>query len=1013
VQVAILTANARRNDAIGNQVAEKLAFFLDRGADVRVYVHDRVRLHPALESRCHEVTATDPHGPEWTYLTSSDLVVVEYGQDCPLFQLLPLIADAKPRLVFCYYGITPPSLWGPQHRESLENSLANRGSAWCADTVLTTSRFAMKELCESTGLPEERIRLLPLPVDTDTFTPDAPRACLRKELGISDGVLILFVGRVAPNKRLSVLIDALPLMQKPGRPAHAVIVGDHADVYEHEMQRCLDRAGELGVADRVHFRGQLPIERLQDAYRSADVLVMPSLHEGFCVPVVEAMASGLPVVAARSSALPETLGGAGLTFAPDDASDLAQKIDRVITPTAKARPTPNRRRIAVVSLRYGDDFVGGAERSLRLMAEALHEAGHPVEVFTTSVRREDGIDELPEGTVTIGGIPVHRFRIDALDRDRWNSVVRSIAGADGDVSDETEREFLRHSLHSTALVEMLHHRRNDFDVVIAGPFALGLVADVAKAFGEKVMLVPCFHDEPTARLRIWHDVYDHVSGMLFHSPEEQLLAQAVLGFGVPGGGCVGTWIDMAQTGDPLRGREYVGTALPYVVYAGRFIAEKGVQQLLDFAARYSQGHPDRLRFVFMGEGNVRVPNESWAMDLGFVSERVKRDVVAGACALINLSPNESLSLAALEAWAASVPVIASEACPVMKGHIHRGGGAVLVGSYESFHAALDELLGEPKQWRNTGVEGRDYVAAQFGSKSRFVDRLQQLISELDKPLAARLKARGLERAHQMSRHHWRQAFGGVVEKVLDEPPSLRHEEVLVEPRLENRVVAVGSKTSLVPVRVVNRGALPALQDGPARHVIRATITGRGAADSMDTSLPALLLPGKSLTLAAVVPVPAAFGEHELQISAIRADRDGPPASQPHGTTVRLTVTSADSVSVGGCLAEMVMEVQRCLSEAQRFQTLPDDYVDVTQGRFAKWKAWIKRKLLGNFKNAYVDVLSRRQSEFNRRVLAVLNELVECCTTLESALRESSKSPLDNTIAPSSHRQFTSSHRVRP
>src|SRR5205085_11701151 len=136
----------------------------------------------------------------------------------------------------------------------------------------------------------------------------------------------------------------------------------------------------------------------------------------------EAMACGLPVVAARAGALPETAADAGLTFTPDDADDLARQVRRVLDPSSRHPVIPSSRhplRLAIVSFRYGTDFVGGAEMSLRTIAETLHQAGHAVEVFTTCTRTaSDWANELPEGTDALNGVPVHRFRVDPHDRAR-------------------------------------------------------------------------------------------------------------------------------------------------------------------------------------------------------------------------------------------------------------------------------------------------------------------------------------------------------------------------------------------------------------------------------------------------------------------------------------------------------------------------------------------------------------------------------------------------------------------
>src|SRR5205823_3998587 len=150
-------------------------------------------------------------------------------------------------------------------------------------------------------------------------------------------------------------------------------------------------------------------------------------------------ACGLPVLAARAGALPETVGGAGLTFTPGDADDLARQARRVLASKLDARlpciQEPRARRVAVVSVRFGTDFVGGAETSLRCIAQAVHQAGHWVEVFTTCTREESAwSNQLPEGTTQSGGLPVHRFRLDSHDRARHLESVQAILHAQGPVS---------------------------------------------------------------------------------------------------------------------------------------------------------------------------------------------------------------------------------------------------------------------------------------------------------------------------------------------------------------------------------------------------------------------------------------------------------------------------------------------------------------------------------------------------------------------------------------------------
>jgi glycosyltransferase involved in cell wall biosynthesis len=972
MRVAILTANARAGDAIGNQVAEKLAFFRERGADVCVFAECRRFLHPAVRPFCRPIDPQKPDGKAWQFLTSADLIVVEYGHAYPLLNLLPMLVGGKARIVLDYHGVSPPRLWPGAQRDMLEAGLRQRGLVWCADAAVVHSRFTRHELLEPTHFPRERCAIVPLPVDTTFFCPGPRGESWRRHLGLEDATVLLFVGRLAPNKRVPILIEALDRLRGRTPSVHAVIVGDDGDVYQLEKRRCQEHAATLGLADRVHFLGQVSPEQLRTAYRSANVFVMPSQHEGFCVPVVEAMACGLPVVAARAGALAETVGAAGLTFQPDDADDLARQLERVLDSRCSTDgPSPcranNPLRVAVVAARYGSGFAGGAEKSLRTIAETLHQAGHEVELFTIHDPRDVARE--------MGGVPVRRFRADDCDSERFQAAARAITQAAGAVADDVEQECLRHSVRSAALLAALRERH--WDAIITGPYLSGLSYDVARAFPSRTLLVPCFHDEPLARLRVWRSAYEQVGGMLFHSPEEQTLAEAEFGFNCPSSICAGTLLPV-ELGDAERGRQHIGTDKRYLVYCGRYLAEKGLPVLLEYTARYDTEHPGRFTFAFMGQGNVPIPAVSWACDLGFVPEAVKHNVLAGADALVHLSRNESLSLAVLEALAQGVPVLVEARCEVLAGHLSRCGAGKVIDSYEDFVAALNDLWENPARWRTLGRQGQEYVRARFGSRTVYQQTLEEAIRMLPLPLAERMRRCGLKRATEFGRPRWRERFAALIETLLDQPPRAYQPHLEVQPRTKTRHVSGAEGTVLIPVRVHNRGTHPAVAEGPARLVLRARVidpaSGATATES-ETRLPSLLMPGQALTVAIPVKVPQPMGSYDVLFEA-----DVHKKSLVAGR-MRLMVGFTNGMQPVG-----LEGVGNALAEVQRLQQLPDSYPDVTQGWLAAWKAWIKRKLLGNFKHAYVDVLSRQQSAVNRQLLSILQELVEYCTMLESMRR---------------------------
>src|SRR5579863_6902133 len=99
MRVGLISCNGQAHNAIGNHLAEKLRFFIERGADVRVFLQSEERLHPDLARHAEVVDRVEARGPVWTYLEHADLVIADFAQDYDLLQFLPLLAGGKPRLL--------------------------------------------------------------------------------------------------------------------------------------------------------------------------------------------------------------------------------------------------------------------------------------------------------------------------------------------------------------------------------------------------------------------------------------------------------------------------------------------------------------------------------------------------------------------------------------------------------------------------------------------------------------------------------------------------------------------------------------------------------------------------------------------------------------------------------------------------------------------------------------------------------------------------------------------------
>ena len=144
---------------------------------------------------------------------------------------------------------------------------------------------------------------------------------------------ILFVGRIAPNKRIEDLVRAFVWFNKAVNPySRLVIVGsDRSAPRYHTMLRML--ANELDLPNAC-FEGFVSDAALVAYYRAADVYVCASAHEGYCLPLVEAMHMGVPVIARNVGGVPEAMGSAGVLYEELDAVELAELINRVLTDSA-------------------------------------------------------------------------------------------------------------------------------------------------------------------------------------------------------------------------------------------------------------------------------------------------------------------------------------------------------------------------------------------------------------------------------------------------------------------------------------------------------------------------------------------------------------------------------------------------------------------------------------------------------------------------------------------------------
>jgi L-malate glycosyltransferase len=243
-----------------------------------------------------------------------DITIFHYGIQSPMTDAFRAV---RGRRVLQYHNVTPAEFFAPW--EPNLSLLAARGREELAtlagdvDIAVGASEYNRREL-EAAGF--SRTGVLPVAVDLARICSNTRLPAL--ETVLDDGMTnFLFVGRIVPNKKIE---DHIRLAAHYSRHVDAgcrfIFVGryDVLPTYYSAVRAMITR--QRLPRESIIFTGAVPDEELAIYYQYADVYVSLSEHEGFCVPLVEAMAAGVPVLAYAAAAVPDTLGGAGVQFAP-------------------------------------------------------------------------------------------------------------------------------------------------------------------------------------------------------------------------------------------------------------------------------------------------------------------------------------------------------------------------------------------------------------------------------------------------------------------------------------------------------------------------------------------------------------------------------------------------------------------------------------------------------------------------------------------------------------------------
>jgi L-malate glycosyltransferase len=316
---------AHRGDAIGDSARRVRGLLRGLGHQSHIYaltIDDDMRDE-----------ATDFGSPE---ARQGDVTIFHYALPSPMTGAFGSLPKGR---VLQYHNITPAHFFAEFQPEVFRIAALGRRDlaslAGSTELALGDSEYNRREL-EALGF--ERTGVFPIAVDLDRLT-EMPRHPALETI-LDDGLTnFLFVGRLVPNKRIEDIIRLAELYKRHIDAQYRfVFVGrtDGIPRYHAAVRALVARLGML--SERFLFVGAVTDWELAAYYRTASVYLSLSEHEGFCVPLVEAMAFGVPVFAYDSSAVAETLGGTGVCWSPKDLEFAAELLGQVaFDPALRAR----------------------------------------------------------------------------------------------------------------------------------------------------------------------------------------------------------------------------------------------------------------------------------------------------------------------------------------------------------------------------------------------------------------------------------------------------------------------------------------------------------------------------------------------------------------------------------------------------------------------------------------------------------------------------------------------------
>jgi glycosyltransferase involved in cell wall biosynthesis len=305
-------------DAIGNMGLNHRSELRKYGYDSEIYAG---KIHPLLSG---DVKTIPQFNEE---LQDDDIIIYHFSIGSEISKILHSLPN---RLILYYHNITPPEFFKGFHdvlmrqcslgREELKN-FAKR-----TDLAVAPSDYNRLELVEYGFM---KTATIPVSINRERLLKN--RSVSVETIYSDSKKNILFVGRVIPNKKVEDVIKSFHLYKRQYNSSSRLFITGSYKSFEGYLDWLSRLVKKLGLKDDVIFTGHVSDEELAAYYKLADVFLMMSEHEGFCVPLIESFLWGIPVIAYDAGAVGETLRGGGILLTKKDYTLIAELMNKLVT----------------------------------------------------------------------------------------------------------------------------------------------------------------------------------------------------------------------------------------------------------------------------------------------------------------------------------------------------------------------------------------------------------------------------------------------------------------------------------------------------------------------------------------------------------------------------------------------------------------------------------------------------------------------------------------------------------